>query len=320
MSRSLVYVPAAVLSLAFSTNAQPPTFQGPKAGYLHSRDSQTIRPLFGIPGSTFVGSPVLREVPSASISPGGEWALITKAGRSAFVRGLSDLPTESATAGLIDAIDQVVWSRDGRFALLRSSSSSQLQRVRLFDAEALADAPVSFPPESRLIAMTIDPPGRQMAVVVAGAGLYLFGAGQSPALLSSMEPPALTFDDTGRRLYAVDFEAQRIFEFDSGSGPIEFASLPDSSRPSFIGLAVSGNGSYLMVTDSAAREVRVYETASRTLAKTIALDFAPSRLEPVSPAPTFLLNSGTGNEWLLLLDGSHAPAVYFVPVSQEEPL
>jgi sugar lactone lactonase YvrE len=263
---------------------------------------------------------VLREVASGSASPGGEWALITRAGRSTFVRGLSGLPEESPVDGLIDAIDGVAWSRDGRFALLRSSSSSQLQRVRLFDAEALADAAVSFPPESRLVAMTIDPSGGRMAVVVAGSGLYLFGSGQSPALLSSMEPAALTFDNTGRRLYAADLEAQRIFEFDSGSGPLEFASLPDSSRPSFIGLAVSGDGSYLMVTESGAPEVRLYETASRTLAKTIPLDFAPSRLEPVSPAPTFLLNSGTGNEWLLLLDGSHAPAVYFIPVSREEPL
>jgi hypothetical protein len=322
MSRSLICASAALLSLVFPANTQPPRFQGPTAGYLHSRDSQTIRPLFGVPGSTHIGSPVLKEVPSASISPGGEWALITKTGRSAFVRGLSDLPVESAPRGLIDAIDHVVWSRDGNFALLRSSSTSQLQRVRLSRDEALADAPVDFPPASRLTAMAIDPPGRQIAVVVSGSGLYLFGAGQSPALLSSMEPAAVTFDDSGRRLYAVDLEAHRILEFDSGSGPIEFASLTDPGSPSFdlVGLAVSGNGRYLMVADSAARAVRVYETAPRTLVKTIALDFTPSRFEPVSPAPTFLLNWGTGSEWLRLLDGRRTPAVYFVPVSREEPL
>jgi hypothetical protein len=263
----------------------------------------------------------LSEVDSASISPGGEWAWITKAGRSAFVRGLPALAAESTPGGLIDGIDGVAWTRDGTFALLRSSSGRQLQRVRFSPGGALADAPIDFSPSGRITTMAIDPLGRQIAVGVAGVGLYLFDADHSPALLSPMEPAAATFDNSGRRLYAVDLGTQRILEFDSGSGPVEFASLADSSTPPLnpAGLAVSGNERYLALADSAARVVRVYETASRSLVNTIPLDFAPARLEPLSPAPVFLLNSASGSEWLLL-DAREVPVVYFVPASREEPL
>ena len=310
--------------LAGPANAQSASFQFPITGFVYSHTSRTVRPLLGVPGSTYVGSPVLTEVDSASIAPGGKWALITKSGRSAFVGGLPDLaPAEASAGGLLDPVDRVVWNRDGSVALLYSSSRSQLQRVRLSGNGVLADPPVDLSPWGHLTTLAIDPTGRQIALGVAGSGLYLFDGGQSPALLSSVaQPAAATFDDTGRRLFAIDLETQRILEFDSGAGPLEFASLAqaDGTAVTPAGLAVSGGGRYLLLADSTARTVRVYETASRNLANTIPLDFAPSRLEPLSTRPVFLLNGDSGNEWLLLLDAMQIPALSFVPASQEEPL
>ena len=64
----------------------------------------------------------------------------------------------------------------------------------------------------------------------------------------------------------------------------------------------------------------MFETNSRSLANTIPLNFAPSRFEALSAAPAFLLNGNDPNEWLLVLDASQIPAVYFVPASGEEGL
>jgi DNA-binding beta-propeller fold protein YncE len=318
-----IYVAIAFLSLpADPAKAQPASLHGPVAGFIFSGASRTVRPLLGIPGATHIDPPILNQVDSASIAPGGQWAFITRAGQTTLVRGLSDLaPAESSVGGLIDAVDRVVWSRDGSFALLFSSSGSRLQRVKLPGSEPLVDAPVDVSPWGRVTTLAIDPAGQQIAVGFAASGLYLFPAGQSPTLLSSMaQPTAAAFDDLGQSLFAIDPDAQRIMQFQSASGASEFASLvqPDGPPLNPTGLAVSGNGRYLMLADSATRSVLVYDTSSRSLANTIHLDFAPSRLEALSAGPAFILNGNDPKEWLLVLDASQIPLVYFVPANGEE--
>ena len=312
---------AAFLSLpAQPANAQP-TLHGPVAGYVYNHASRSVRPLIGIPGSTSIGAAVLNEVDWASIAPDGKWAWITKDGHSSLLRGLND-PVPVSVEGLIDAIDRVAWSPDGSLAVLYSSAGNQLQRVRLSDAEIRADAPVDLSPWGQVATMAVDAAGQRIAVGITGSGIYLLEGGQSPALLSpTPQPAAATFDDTGRRLYAIDLDQQRILEFVDGSGASEFASLaqPDGPAPNPVGMAVSGGGRYLLLADSAAHAVRVYDIASRVLVNTIPLDFAPSRLEALSAGSTFLLNGDNSNEWLLVLDARQIPGVYFVPASQEEP-
>jgi hypothetical protein len=301
--------------------AQPTSFHGPISGFVYSHASRTIRPMLGIPGAARLGSPILDAVDFASIGPNGRWALVTRSGLSSFVHDLADLkPADSTIKGLIDAVDRVVWNRDGSFALLYSSSANRLQRVHLSEADVVADAPMDLSLWGQVTVLAIDPAGQQIAFGVAGSGLYLFGAGQSPALLSSMaQPAAAAFDGAGRRLYAVDLEQQRIMSFESGATALEFATLAPSDAPALkpVGLAVSGDGRYLLLADSATPAVWVYDTVSGDLANTIPLDFTPSRFEPLSSAPTYLLNGDNSKEWLLVLDARQLPGVSFVPANQE---
>jgi hypothetical protein len=322
MPRWFIYASlASLILLAGPANPQSSSFSGPVAGFVYTPSSRSVRPMLGIPGATYLAAPLVSEVDWASVAPGGKWAFISQAGSNFFLHGLSDAaPVESSTDGLIQAIDRVVWNRDGSFALIYSSSGSQLQRVRLSDTNVVADTPLDLSPWGLAKTLAIDPTGQQIAVGVVGSGLYLFNSGPSPALLSSMaNPVAAAFDDTGLRLYAADLDQQQVLAFDSGSGPLTFASLAqaDGSVLKPVGLAVSGGGRYLLLADSATRSVLVYDTASQNLANTIPLDFAPSRLEALSTDPTFLLNGGKSNEWLLVLDARQIPTVYFVPVSQE---
>jgi len=296
--------------------AQTANVSGPLAGFIYHSGSRTVRPVHGVAGSSYVGSPVLNDVDSASIAPGGQWAYVTRNGRSTFVRGLSDTATESSPDNLLATADRVVWNRDGSAALLYSSSANQLQRVRLSETDATADPPLDLP-AGRLTALAIDPAGRQIALGVAGCGLYLFNAGDSPALISSVaQPAAAAFDETGRKLYAVDLDSLRIVQFDSGSAQSDFTAIGGGILPA--GLAVSAGGRYLMLADSAARAVYVYDTASQSLANTLNLDFAPSRFEPLSSAPTFLLNGDRSGEWLLVLDARQTPGITIVPAAGEE--
>lgn len=323
MSRCFLSLSLALLSLPIGLAvAQPSTFHGPVAGFVYSRASRTVRPLLGLPGAARIGSPLLNELDSASVAPGGRWALITKAGHSSFVRGLADLaPADYTTDLLLDNADRVLWNRDGSVALLYSTSANQLQRVRLSDTTAIPEAPLDLAPWGQAAVLALDPGGNRIAFGITGAGVYTFRAGESPVLVSSMEQPAAaTFDNTGI-LYSVDAGQQRILQFDPASSSLEFASLVQQDGPALqaAGLAVSGDGRYLLLADRTTQAVRVYEIASRTLANTLALDFIPSRFEALSAGPTFLLNGDNGNEWLLVLDARQIPGVSFVPASQEEP-
>jgi DNA-binding beta-propeller fold protein YncE len=317
-----IYFPIAFLALLpASVEAQSANFQGPIAGFVFSGASRTVRPLFGLPGATHIAAPILHQVDSASVAPGGKWAFVTRPRHATFVSGLSDLaPVESSITGLIDAADRVVWSRDGSFAVLYSSSHGLLQRVQLSTSEPTADTPVDLSPWGQVTTLAIDPAGQQIAAGFATSGLYLFTTGQSPALLLSLaHPQAAAFDGTGKSLYAIDPDNQRILQFQLGSAFSEFASLAQSNGPALTptGLAVSGDGRYLLMTDSATQAVFVYEINSRSLANTIPLSFAPSRFEALSAGPVFLLNGNNRKEWLLVLDASQTPAVYFVPASEE---
>jgi len=321
MSRWFISVSVAVLILpAGPAKSQSTSFHGPVSGLVYSRVSRGVRPLYGIPGALQIGPTLLDQIDSASIAPGGKWALVTKGDHSSLVRGLSDLaPAESPTEGLMNTVDRVKWNSDGSFALLYCSRTNLLQRIRVSDAGAVADAPIDLSPWGQVTTLAIDPTGQQMAFGIAGMGLYQFGPGNPPVLVSSMvSPVAAVFDAAGRRLYAVDSDRQRIMAIDFGSSAMEFASFlqADTAAVAAVGLAVSGDGRYLVLADSTAQAVRVYETASRILIETIPLDFPPTRFEGLLSG-TFLLNGDNSNEWLLVLDARQAPRLSFVPANRE---
>jgi hypothetical protein len=296
-----------------------PAVQGPISGLVYT--SSSVRPLLGVPGSASTGPALMTGLQWASIAPGGNWAVISRRGRPTAVGQVSGpVFFESRPAGLLSAINRAVWSRDGSYALLQSSISHQIQRVRFADGAAFADQPVSLLNLGEVTTMAIDASGSQMAFGISGpgAGLYLVKPGQTPALLSSMaQPAAAAFDSTGAALFAIDLDTQRILEFDNGAGPVQFSSLSSSEQPAPnpVGLAVSGTGRYLLVADSANRAVRVYDRVSHALANTLSLDFAPSRMDALSSGPTFLLNGDRPNEWLMVLDAADTPRTYFVPAS-----
>ena len=135
---------------------------------------------------------------------------------------------------------------------------------------------------------------------------------------------AITLDKSGqRRGVLTSINAQldgRMTELGNGSSAMMFAALTQADSPAGtpVGLTLSGDEQYLLLADGDAHAVRVFDTRTRRLVNTIPLDFAPSRLEPLSSAPTFLLNSEGNGQWLLVLDARRVPGVSFVPANREE--
>lgn len=320
MTRWRSSIPLAVLCWPALATAQSTGFQGPISGFVYNHDSRSVRPLLGVPGATHIGSPLLADVDFASTAPGSDSAFVIRAGRSIFMRGVAGpQPVEYPIDGLLAAVDRVVWTPDGSAALLYSSSTNQLQRVRLSNTAPAADPPLDLSPWGPPAALAIDPAGRQIAFGVPQSGIYLFSAGQSPALLSpAAQPAAAAFDSNGQNLYVIDLDQQQILKIESGSvSVLASVAQPDGSAASPVGLAVSGDGRYVFFADNAAKAIRVYETSSGNLAATLPLDFTPTRFEALSAAPTILLNGDNPTEWLLVVDARQLPGLFFVPALPE---
>jgi hypothetical protein len=224
--------------------------------------------------------------------------------------------------GLIDAVDRVVWNRDGSYALLYSSSANRLQRVRLSEAGPGPEADIDLSPWGPVTTLALDPAGRQIAFGVSGMGLYLLETGRAPVLLLPLaQPAAVAFDGSGRRLYAADPDRQKIWVCDSGSSASEFSTLepadPSAAAVVPVGLAVSGDDRHLLLADGASRTIRVYDTTSGSAENTLTLNFTPTRFEMLSADPSFLLNGDIRSEWLLILNAKGTPGLSFVPANQE---
>jgi hypothetical protein len=295
-------------------------FITPTTGFVYSGPVRAIRPIRGVPGSAFLGAPILSDADAAWIAPGGKWAFVKSASGYTFVRGLSDAaPTTIAADGIIDGVHRAAWTPDASAVALYSPSASRIQRVRLGDSGISAGDPVDLSGLGKLTTLAIDPAGRRIVFGIAGAGLYAVDEGQAPMLLVSMTAPAAAaFSDAGH-LYAIDADAHKIMEFGADGSPSDFAmvDVPEGAAFDPAGLAVSANGNYVMIADRETRSLRVFETATRTALDPIPLDFAPVHLERLSNGPSFLLNRPDGKQWLLIVDAAATPRVYFVPAGGE---
>jgi len=252
----------------------------------------------------------------ASIAPGGAWAVAVRSRRTSILGGLTQLsPSEVATPGLIGSVNLVAWNRDGSYALLYSAPGNQLQRVRFTSGGPSVETPLDLSAWGKATALAIDPTGQKLAFAIAGSGLFLATGGQSPVAVATGQFAVIAFDDTGARLYAADLVQQQIVALDPSGTAVPFVSFAatNGAAANPVGLGVSAGGRYLMLADSARPSVLVYDIASQSLANTIPLASAPSRMEALSSGPAFLLNGANPKESLLILDGRDTPNVYFVP-------
>jgi hypothetical protein len=321
MSRLLIVSLSAFLAAPIA--AQNASVGGPQLGLVHLPGAHEIRPILGIPGAAVLGQPSWTQVDAASIAPGGAWAWTSAAGQSTFLCGLAgSSPAACPVDGLLAAVDRLAWNRDGSAALLYSSSAGQLQRVRFSGGQPLADPALDISALGQVGALALDLSATRMVFGVAGSGFYLWDGQQAPVVLASTAQPGPAVFDGSGRLYAVDAAAMQIFEIDPGSAPAVFANLqqPDGTQFDPAALAVSNGGGRLLLADRNGPGLCIYDTASGSITGVIPLNFTPTRLDPLSSGPIFVLNGDKPSEWLLGVDAGDTPRVFFVPAPEQEQL
>src|SRR5438093_11232816 len=105
MSQPMIKLTSFLLLLLAPAAALPQDgapVSGPVAGFVLDSERHALRPILGVPGSSYLGPAVMPEVDYAAVSPDAGSALVVSAGRLLFV---SDLRGPGPAAVPIEAIE-----------------------------------------------------------------------------------------------------------------------------------------------------------------------------------------------------------------------
>lgn len=304
--------------------ADDASLTGPVSGYVFERSSHSIRPIYGVPGSSYLGPAALDGIDAASVSPLGRSALVVQAGKLYFVQNLdSSQPLTTELTGAISAAARMSWSRDGASAALYAPGSRQAQLARNLNQNDPAkspsvDAPIDLSSlDGILSAFVFD--GKRLVVGTklqdTAGGVYLVDGHSAPRLLAqAANPVALSFDSAKGDLYFADRDTNQIWmvhDYAGDATPMLFAD-ERAGVSSPVGVRVSADRR-LLITNSGSRGIDALDLGTRASVAHVDLDFAPRRMEPLGSGPLSLLNFGAPDGPLYLLDDRGALAVYFVP-------
>jgi hypothetical protein len=294
---------------------------GPVPGFVFDRSSQSIRPIFGVPGSSYLGPAVTDGFDIASVSPLGISALATQAGKIYVIRNLdSDQPDSTPIDSAISGAGLFAWGQDGVSVAVYSADARQAQVLRNLDPRDSSKAPTIEDVidlsslNGTVSALTFD--GKRPLIGAAG-GVYLADGQSAPKLLvTATNPVALSIDGKKGDLYIADQDSNQIwmvrgYASDSAT-PMLFAD-GGAGVSSPVGIRVSGDGRRLLIANSGSKGVDALEISTRASLAHVDLDFAPGRMEALGSGPLSLLNFGGPDGPLYVLDGSGDLAVYFVP-------
>ena len=102
------------------------TLESPRTTLVFHSASRSLRPIIGMPGSSYLGPARYSDLDFASVSPDRKTAIIEAAGHVTLIRNMQD-PEDIRAA--ITAVDRILWANDSSTAILFSSANRQLQWI-----------------------------------------------------------------------------------------------------------------------------------------------------------------------------------------------
>lgn len=287
--------------------------RGPVPGIVFDAEAKALRPMVGIPGSSYLGGKIMDGLDAAAVSPDGLLALAVKEGKL----GRLDMRTaelnwtELAAAG--DGA-MIVWNQASNAAAVRNSNG----RIDLWRSLDGSPQSVSLGDLENVISMAVDAGG----LVAAGTatGIYRLREGEAPELLARLtDLSALALDAAGVSLFAADRKQNTVLELNdwrnSGAAILLASDSIGVDAPS--ALAVSADGKSLIVANGGETAgLLLIDRATRAVSASMALEFRPTRLDRLSDGVSYLLNNRQNGQPLEVLSGGNDAKVFFVPVEE----
>lgn len=307
----LHFIAILLVTLAATCPAEDLLLAGPVAGFLFDSKERAIRPVVGVPGSSYLGDAIALEVDSAAFSPDGRSALVVRDGRLNLVRGLDrGQPEWLPLEGAMDGIDRIAWGGAGSAFTLSSANRKAQFWKGLSETPELAGVADLERVAGRIVAVTA---AGSLAALATGEGeVFAVRPDSAPRLLVRLGQPA-GMAIAGSDLLVADRAREEILRIDNFAEAAAVALVAGSglgiSDP--VGVAVAGGKLY--VASGAGRSVAVFDYPSTDFITRLEVDFEPTRIEPLARS-IYILATGDGdNEPVQVLDASQRPAVYFVP-------
>src|SRR6266542_3400814 len=158
---------------------------GPVAGFVLDSAQHALRPILGVPGSSYLGAAVIQAVDRAAVSPDGRSVLMISGGRLLLVSGLRGAAPAALPIETIEGIDRIAWSPNGALAAIYSSAARQAVILRDLANTPAGGAPIRF--EDAVTALAISSGGD--LVVGSESGVFLLAADAAPRLLTPATRP-----------------------------------------------------------------------------------------------------------------------------------
>lgn len=295
------------LVAAFGVYAESGNIGGLVSGVVFDGRSGSLRPVLGAPGAAYLGEPVARGFDAVSVAPDGRRAIalvgehlywIEDVFAGAPFRELAqDARRWELAAWRSDSSQAALWlgdrlllaSPDGLSALMLDGLQGSIRSLAVADEGAVLAG-------------------------VPGGGVYLLQPGAAPALLASVADP-VSIAVAGDRAWVADGARREVLEIRHYRETPEMIVFAGANWGVVdpVAMAVSRRAPALWLADAGGRKAVCFDLATGAPRAELALDFEPSRLEPLGGAG-FLLNERVRDgEALELLVEADAPGVYFVP-------
>lgn len=284
---------------------------GPVAGYLFVPEAGVIRPMFGVPGSAWLGEPLAAGIDLAATAPNGKQALAIRGSRLFLLGHLDQGQPEWQEIGPVpESADRIVWNTASTAAAVVSSAAGTVQLWRLLDRSPQADEALSL--GGNVTSLAVDVSG-VIAAGVSGEGLYLCRGADVRLVSRSPKISALAF--FANDLYFADSVLGQIFfirDYSLAGDATVFCALENP-----VGLAVSGDGARLAALSGSSKTLTLFDLKTFSAPQRLELEFTPTGAAQFSGDSLYILNSGAQGP-VQLLDMSRGAAVYFVPAGAKE--
>ena len=315
---------ASLILAGASAFAADSPVRGPVLGFVLDGRSQAIRPIVGMPGSSWLGPALSLPFPiaRATFASSGELALAVAAGeqRSVFLlRGLQAIPLPEA----VPDPEWLVFNETNSAAVLYSAARRQIQLVSGLLDSPRTDSARDLPGLSgEITSLALDADGSCVLAGVrdsdAGAVFswcFVSGEEPRPRFLSGFPMPAqIVYVNGGKDAAVADSILNQVFLIREVQGRAEVSLVATEKDGVFtpVGMQLAANHRELVVAN-ADGSVTVHALDASSASQRFPLPLTPSRLQKLSGGEAFLLNE-IGRGPLLLLDELEGRRVLFVPV------
>ena len=259
----------------------------------------------GMAGMAHLGDALVKDADNASVSVDGKLAAVARKGAVELIRDFdTDGPVRVALAQETGDV-LFAWSGQDLAAVFPASRKAMVWRKAGAEMTAVSIAGIDGEIRNALL-------DGENLVIAADGGLYLSRAGKTSRIQALAEPAALV--RAGKDLYIADRGASQVLQIRDYAGEAAADTFAAVGQP--VGLQLAGGN--LLVASAQTRTVDTFDVQSRNRTGSLELDFLPTRMEALGGRPLALLNQGSADEPLYVLDAKDALRVYFVPAGRNQ--